>query len=160
MCSATQRASNRGDSSCRQNATGSCYAVQPGARGFSVRCHVSLWFCEHYHKEETARSSFTEHGVLRVHRANVRIDGETIEVFQSPSEIALLIRGWSTDDPRLWCLGRIIGEGGPTGDEYFELCNPLTPDARIDEILTEVDQRAATWCAEHSDELADPRQGR
>ena len=125
-------------------------------------CQVSsiASFTDHYHKETTDQSAFTNEGILRVQRASVRIDGQTIEVLESSPEIALLIRGWSTDDQRLWCLCRIAIEGGPKNEDHFELCNPLTPDAQIEEILTEVDLRAATWCAEHGDVPADPGKGR
>ena len=125
-------------------------------------CQVSsiAWFTDHYHKETTNRSALTNEGVLRVQQASVFIDGQKIDVLESPPEIALLIRGLSTDDKRLWCLGRIAAEGGPESRDYFELCNPLTPDAQIEEILTEVDHRAATWCTEHGDVPVDPRKGR
>ena len=78
-------------------------------------CQVSsiAWFTECYHKERTNQSTFTNESILRVQRARVRIDGQTIEVLESPPEIALLIRGWSTDDQRLCRLGRIDAEGGP-----------------------------------------------
>ena len=124
-------------------------------------CQVSsiAWFHDHYHKEDTSRSDVTsEGGRLRVVRAMVDFAGETLEVFESPPLVALLIRGWDTDDTRLWCLGRIEAEGGPSDREHFELCIPETPDTRIDEILTEIDQRAAIWCTEHSDTRADPRE--
>ena len=137
-------------------------ALESSASGGVLFCQVSsiAWFTEHYHKESTNQSAYTDEGTLRVQRASVRIDGQTIEVLESSPEIALLIRGLSTDDKRLWCLGRIAAEGGPESRDYFKLCNPLTPDAQIEEILTEVDHRAATWCAEHGDVPVDPRKGR
>ena len=116
--------------------------------GGALFCQVSTiaLFEEHYHKEEADKDAYTDHGILRVQRAMVRIDGQSLEVFESPPKIALLIRGWDKDDARLWSLGRITAEGGPRDGEYFELCNPETSDARIDEILTGVDGRAAIWC--------------
>lgn len=137
--------------------------LQSTGDGTSFICQVSnvAWFHDHYHEEQSTRSAFTSEGrCLRVVRAMVNIGGETLEVFESAPKVGLLIRGWDTDDTRLRYLGRIDAEGGPSDREHFELCTPETPDTRIDEILTEIDQRAAIWCTEHSDTRADPRETR
>lgn len=125
--------------------------------GLCVNPTQIAWFEEHYHKEhcqpggKPGPSEYTDHGTLRINRTQLRIDGEHLMVMESPCEVALLLRGWSHTDPRLWALRRIDAEGGPTSAEYYEFMRPETSKARLTKLLTEIDLRCCEWCAKHSD---------